>query len=138
LAQARGNRPGDVTAPSARTRPKVAANRRSCRGDGCAAEARPLTTVGAERLVADLEVFAHPVRAQILDILVRRGGRVCVCHIEDGVPVKQPTVSHHLRLLREAGVVDSERDGHWMYYSVKHEALGAVRARIEHALQRFD
>ena len=99
---------------------------------------KPLSSSGAERLAADLEVFTHPVRAQILDILVRRVGRVCVCDIESGVPVKQPTVSHHLRLLREAGIVENERDGHWMYYSVKRKALDAVRARIEQALQRFD
>jgi ArsR family transcriptional regulator len=91
----------------------------------------------ADQLATDLEVFAHPVRAKILDILVRKGTRVCVCHIEADVPVKQPTVSHHLRLLREAGVVQNERDGHWMYYSVNREALDAVRARISRALGRF-
>jgi len=91
----------------------------------------------AEQLARDLEIFAHPVRVQILDILTRRSEHVCVCDIESGVPVKQPTVSHHLRLLREAGVVGSERRGQWVYYYVNRTALDSVRARIAVVLQRF-
>jgi ArsR family transcriptional regulator len=84
-----------------------------------------------ERMSADLELLAHPVRLQILDILVRRGGEVCVCDLEGAVPVKQPTVSHHLRLLREAGWVDTVRKGVWAYYSVRPEVMRAVRQRVQ-------
>jgi ArsR family transcriptional regulator len=91
----------------------------------------------AEQLARDLQIFAHPVRVQILDILTRRSEQVCVCDIESGVPVKQPTVSHHLRLLREAGVVGSERRGQWIYYYVNRTVLDSVRARIELVLRRF-
>jgi ArsR family transcriptional regulator len=84
-----------------------------------------------ERMSADLELLAHPVRLQILDLLVRRGGEVCVCDLEGAVPVKQPTVSHHLRLLREAGWVDTVRKGVWAYYSVRPEVMRAVRQRVQ-------
>ena|SRR5687767_6902611 len=102
------------------------------RGDRCCAtEARPrLSSAAAKGLTADLEILAHPVRLQLLDVLARNPGQVCVCDLEAAVPVKQPTVSHHLRLLREAGLVDFEKHGLWAYYFVKRKALDALRGRI--------
>ena len=79
----------------------------------------------------DLELLAHPVRLQILEILVRRGGEVCVCDFEAALPVKQPTVSHHLRLLREAGWVDMVRRGVWAYYFVRPDVIRSVRQRLQ-------
>ncbi len=84
----------------------------------------------AARLSDDLQILGHPVRLQILDLLARHAGQVCVCDLEGALPIKQPTVSHHLRLLREAGLIDSERHGLWAYYFVKRDALAALRARI--------
>lgn len=84
-----------------------------------------------ERVSGDLELLAHPVRLAILQILVRRGGEVCVCDLEGALPVKQPTVSHHLRLLREAGWIDTVRKGVWAYYFVRPDVLRAVRARLQ-------
>src|SRR5690242_19800956 len=92
-------------------------------------EAR-LSTEDAQQITNDLLILAHPVRLQILDILAHHQGQVCVCDIEAAVPVKQPTVSHHLRLLREAGLVDCVRHGLWAYYFLKREALSELRARI--------
>ncbi len=89
-----------------------------------------LTTEDATQIASDLQILGHPIRLQILDILARQGGQVCVCDIEAAVPVKQPTVSHHLRLLREAGLIDAERHGLWAYYFVKQEVLAALRARV--------
>ena len=89
-----------------------------------------LSTAEAQQATNDLLLLAHPVRLQILDILARQEGKVCVCDIEAAVPVKQPTVSHHLRLLRDAGLVDCERHGLWDYYFLKREALAELRARI--------
>lgn len=83
-----------------------------------------------ERVSADLELLAHPVRLAILDILVRRGGEVCVCDLEGALPVKQPTVSHHLRLLREAGWIDTVRKGVWAYYFVRRGIMVSVRTRV--------
>ena len=110
--------------------PKVREERR--RGERCCVpSARPVvSTVAAGRLTGDLATLAHPIRLQLLDVLLRNEGRVCVCDLEAAVPVKQPTVSHHLRLLREAGLVTSERDGLWAYYRVRRDALTALRERI--------
>lgn len=97
----------------------------------CDADVRPsLTMAQAERATADLEILAHPIRMQLLDVLVRKEGDVCVCDLEAAVPVKQPTVSHHLKLLREAGLVHSERQGLYAYYRVDRKALSALRERI--------
>ena len=57
-------------------------------------------------------------------------GQVCVCDLDSALPVKQPTVSHHLKLLRDAGLIDCERHGLWAYYFVNRPALAALRARI--------
>jgi ArsR family transcriptional regulator len=92
-------------------------------------EAR-ITTQDAQQLTNELLLLAHPVRLQILDILTQHREQVCVCDIEAAVPVKQPTVSHHLRLLREAGLIDCERRGLWAYYYVRQEAFVALRERL--------
>ncbi|KPK64951.1 MAG: ArsR family transcriptional regulator [Gemmatimonas sp. SG8_38_2] len=94
----------------------------------CDGEARPTVSANeAEALSRAFEVLAHPVRLQLLDVLARNEGRVCVCDLEAATTVKQPTVSHHLKLLREAGIVDSERHGVWAYYFVNREALESLR-----------
>lgn len=104
----------------------------------CAPElARRLTSAEAEELSDDLQVLAHPVRLQILDILAHNPGRVCVCDLEAALPVKQPTVSHHLKLLRAAGLIDYERHGLWAYYFVRREALDALRGRIMQRLREL-
>ena len=102
-------------------------------GDRCCdRDARPrIVARDAERLAEDFQLLGHPVRLQLLDVLARKAGQVCVCDLEAAVPVKQPTVSHHLRILREAGVVDGEKVGQWMFYRVKREALTALRDRID-------
>ena len=65
-----------------------------------------ITPESAKQLSDDLGILGHPIRLQILDMLAQRDGEVCVCDLEGALPVKQPTVSHHLRLLREAGLID--------------------------------
>src|SRR5262245_30015634 len=93
-----------------------------------------LSMAEAQQATNDLLILAHPVRLQILHILARHQGQVCVCDIESAVPVKQPTVSHHLRLLRDAGLVDCERHGLWAYYFLKQQALKELRARVSERL----
>ena len=113
---------------------KVPADRR--RGERCCVpSAKPaVRTAEAGRFTADLEILAHPIRLQLLDVLLRNEGQVCVCDLDAAVPVKQPTVSHHLKLLREAGLVSSEKHGVWAYYRVRRDALAALRRRIEAGL----
>ncbi|MER3405857.1 MAG: transcriptional regulator [Chloroflexota bacterium] len=104
----------------------------------CAPElAQQLTAEEAEQLSDDLQILAHPVRLQILDLLAHNPGRVCVCDLEAALPVKQPTVSHHLKLLRAAGLIDYERHGLWAYYFVRREVLETLRSRITQRLKRL-
>jgi ArsR family transcriptional regulator len=94
----------------------------------CGGESRPTVSAHeAGALSRTFEVLAHPVRLQLLDVLARNEGRVCVCDLEAAVTVKQPTVSHHLKLLREAGIVECERHGVWAYYYVNRDALESLR-----------
>lgn len=106
------------------------------RGDRCCSPGTEprLTEAAARGLTDDLAVFAHPIRLQLLDVLTRQDGQVCVCDLEAAVTVKQPTVSHHLRLLREAGLIDFEKRGLWAYYFVNTSALNALRDRISDQL----
>ena len=85
-------------------------------------------------VVADFEALAHPVRLRLLAALAANPGRVCVCDLERIVPVKQPTVSHHLRILRKAGLVDSERQGLWAHYRIRRDAVRALSGRVGGAL----
>lgn len=78
------------------------------------------------------KALADPHRLAILAILARSDEDVCVCEFTADLPLNQPTVSHHLRLLREADLVTAERRGTWSYYRLK----PGVRARIIAALRR--
>jgi ArsR family transcriptional regulator, arsenate/arsenite/antimonite-responsive transcriptional repressor len=82
----------------------------------------------AERMAAVAKALGDPIRLQLVDVLRRHAGRVCVCELVPLFEISQPTLSHHLRVLREAGVVDSERRGLWAYYYVVPETLEEVRA----------
>jgi ArsR family transcriptional regulator len=82
----------------------------------------------AERLSAVAKALGDPIRLQLVDVLRAHAGEVCVCELTPLFDVSQPTVSHHLRVLREAGIVDSERRGLWAYYYVLPEALDALAA----------
>ena len=77
----------------------------------------------AERLAELAKALGDPIRLQVVDVLRKHAGKVCVCELVPLFDVSQPTLSHHLKKLREAGIVDSERRGLWAYYSVKPEAL---------------
>jgi ArsR family transcriptional regulator len=91
----------------------------------------------ANQVSADLGVLAHPIRLQILNIMAEKGGEVCVCDLEGLLPVKQPTISHHLKLLRKAGVIDCRCHGVWAYYSIRPEALSDLLTRIAGVLERL-
>jgi ArsR family transcriptional regulator, arsenate/arsenite/antimonite-responsive transcriptional repressor len=108
-------------------------------GEACCAPVRPAALSAEEigGLTRDLELLSHPIRLQLLACLAAGGGPVCVCDLEAVVPVKQPTVSHHLRLLREAGLVESEKRGLWVYYHVRRGALSSMRRRVSAGLGRL-
>jgi ArsR family transcriptional regulator len=83
-----------------------------------------------EREAALFKAIADVYRMRILATLARTSGEVCVCDFTDALPLNQPTVSHHLRILREAELVSCERRGTWVYYQL---APGALE-RIENAV----
>jgi ArsR family transcriptional regulator len=77
----------------------------------------------AERMAAIAKAIADPVRVQLVDVLRKHAGKVCVCELVPLFDLAQPTISHHLKVLRQAGIVGSERQGLWAYYFVHPEAL---------------
>jgi ArsR family transcriptional regulator, arsenate/arsenite/antimonite-responsive transcriptional repressor len=80
--------------------------------------------VQAERMATVAKALGDPIRMQLVDVLRKHAGKVCVCELVPLFDLSQPTVSHHLKVLREAGIVGSERQGLWAYYYVE---PGAVR-----------
>jgi len=77
----------------------------------------------AERMAVVAKALGDPVRLQLVDVLRRHAGKVCVCELVPLFDLSQPTVSHHLKVLRQAGIVGSEREGLWAYYYVIPDAL---------------
>ncbi|MGB9738541.1 ArsR/SmtB family transcription factor [Chloroflexus sp.] len=98
----------------------------------------PLTDAEAIQLADTLALLAHPIRLRLLALLARHGGHVCVCDLEASLPVKQPTVSHHLRLLRNGGLIERVRRGQWVYYAVRREVLATVKALIDQFFANLD
>jgi ArsR family transcriptional regulator len=81
-----------------------------------------VSPAAAERIAAVARALSDPIRVQLVDVLRKHAGKVCVCELIPLFDVSQPTVSHHLKVLREAGLVDVERRGLWAYYYVTPDA----------------
>ena len=77
----------------------------------------------AERMSRVAKALGDPIRMQLIDVLRKHAGKVCVCELVPLFDLSQPTVSYHLKVLREAGIVGSERAGLWAYYYVEPAAL---------------
>ena len=77
----------------------------------------------AERMAAIAKAIGDPVRLQLVDVLRKHAGKVCVCELVPLFDISQPTLSHHLKKLRDAGIADSEKHGLWSFYYVKPDAL---------------
>jgi ArsR family transcriptional regulator, arsenate/arsenite/antimonite-responsive transcriptional repressor len=75
------------------------------------------------RMADVAKALGDPIRLQLVDVLRKHAGKVCVCELVPLFEISQPTLSHHLKKLREAGIVDSERRGLWAYYYVIPDAL---------------
>src|SRR5919106_664602 len=91
--------------------------------------AEPIAADAAEALAARFKGLADPTRVSIVNRLAG-AGEVCVCELVDEFELSQPTISHHLRLLREAGLVDAERRGTWAYYRLVPEAIDGPRGAL--------
>jgi ArsR family transcriptional regulator len=83
---------------------------------------------GAQRLAAVLKVIAEPTRLRLLSMVAARGvdGEACICDLTDPVGLTQPTVSHHMKVLVEAGLLEREQRGKWAYYRQVPGALDAL------------
>jgi ArsR family transcriptional regulator len=85
---------------------------------------QPLTTQTAAELAGVFKALSDPVRLRLLSAIASREGQeACVCDLSEGIDLTQPTISHHLKVLREAGLLASERRASWVYYRVIPEAL---------------
>lgn len=84
----------------------------------------PLSAEAAIELAAKLKALSDPVRLRLLSVVAsHEGGEACVCDLSAGIDLTQPTISHHLKVLRTAGLLDSERRASWVYYRVNQTAL---------------
>jgi ArsR family transcriptional regulator, arsenate/arsenite/antimonite-responsive transcriptional repressor len=92
----------------------------------------PLDESAAVDLSRMFKALSDPVRLRLLSLIASHlGGEVCVCDLIGPFDVTQPTISHHLKVLREAGLVASERRGTWVYYQVVPEALTRLSALLQ-------
>jgi len=82
----------------------------------------------AQRMSSIAKALGDPIRLQLVDVLRKHAGKVCVCELVPLFELSQPTVSHHLKVLRQAGIVGSEREGLWAYYYVIPDALKELSA----------
>ncbi|GAA2688794.1 MULTISPECIES: helix-turn-helix transcriptional regulator [Actinosynnema] len=99
--------------------------------------AEPLDAGPAAELAPVFKALGDPVRLRLLSMIAARaGGEVCVCELTPAFDLSQPTVSHHLKLLREAGLVDSERRGTWVYYRLRPETTDRLAALLTRPAER--
>jgi ArsR family transcriptional regulator, arsenate/arsenite/antimonite-responsive transcriptional repressor len=93
----------------------------------CTSDAPPLPRAAAEDIATTFRALADPTRVAIVNRL-STAGEVCVCDLTAAFELSQPTVSHHLRILRDAGLVEADRRGTWAYYRLVPEAIDTLRA----------
>ncbi|MEV0150418.1 MULTISPECIES: metalloregulator ArsR/SmtB family transcription factor [unclassified Nonomuraea] len=104
----------------------------------CAPIARePLAEADAADLAALLKAVADPVRLRLLSMIgSHAGGEACVCDLTDAFDLTAPTISHHLKVLRMAGLIDGERRGTWVYYRIIPEQVARLGALFTPLAQR--
>lgn len=91
----------------------------------------PLSPAAAEQIVPLLKALADPVRLRLLSLVAsHKGGEACVCDLNEAFDLSQPTISHHLKVLHEAGLLDREKRGVWVYYRASTAALAGLAALI--------
>jgi ArsR family transcriptional regulator len=107
----------------------------SSAGQGCCPPLAisPLSAEQASGLAPMFKALGDPVRLRLLS-MIASAAEVCVCDLTDAFDVSGPTISHHLRVLREAGLVDCERRATWVYYWIKPEALRSLSALLDIAV----
>jgi len=84
----------------------------------------------AKRWAAVFKALSDPTRLQILSLVARNPGGVCECNIVDCTPLSQPTISYHVKVLAEAGLLDVEKHGLWHFYRLRKDVLGQVAVAL--------
>jgi ArsR family transcriptional regulator len=91
----------------------------------------PLSGQQAEQVAPLLKALADPVRLRLMSLVASHaGGEACVCDLADAFDLSQPTISHHLKVLHEVGLLDRSKRGVWVYYKVRSEALADLATLI--------
>jgi ArsR family transcriptional regulator, arsenate/arsenite/antimonite-responsive transcriptional repressor len=94
----------------------------------------PLSRSQAEQIAPLLKALADPVRLRLMSMVAsHEGGEACVCDLTEGFDLSQPTISHHLKVLHEVGLLDRSKRGVWVYYKARSEALADLAALIGNA-----
>jgi ArsR family transcriptional regulator len=92
----------------------------------------PLDAIDAAELATGFSALSDPVRLRVLSMLAdATAGEVCVCDFVEPLGKSQPTISHHLKILSEAGLVQGDKRGRWVWYSLNRERLAMLRAAID-------
>jgi ArsR family transcriptional regulator len=93
--------------------------------------AQPLSAEQAEQIAALLKALADPVRLRLMSLVASHpGGETCACDLGESFDLSQPTISHHMKVLHDAGLVDRDKRGVWVYYRARTEALASLGALI--------
>ena len=93
--------------------------------------AEPLSAEQAEQVAPLLKALADPVRLRLMSIVASHpGGEACVCDLNDAFDLSQPTISHHLKVLHNVGLLDREKRGVWVYYRARTQALASLGTLI--------
>ncbi|SOD74653.1 ArsR family transcriptional regulator [Jatrophihabitans sp. GAS493] len=91
----------------------------------------PLSQPQAEQVAPLLKALADPVRLRLMSLVAsHEGGEACVCDLNDAFDLSQPTISHHLKVLHEVGLLEREKRGVWVYYRARTDALANLGALI--------
>jgi ArsR family transcriptional regulator len=97
----------------------------------------PLSLEHAESIAPLLKALADPVRLRLLSLVASRAGQeACVCDLNEAFDLSQPTISHHLKVLHEVGLLDRSKRGVWVYYRAKPEALASLGALLGGSIAR--
>ena len=93
--------------------------------------AQPLSQAEAEQIAPVLKALADPVRLRLVSLVASHaGGEACVCDLNDAFDLSQPTISHHLKVLHDAGLLARSKRGVWAFYRIRPEALASVAALV--------
>ena len=119
--------------PGRRTLQLIPAARSQAVAEACAIPLvrEPIGESAVAGLAQVFKALGDPVRLRLVSLIgAHQGGEVCVCELTDAFDLTQPTISHHLKVLREAGIITSERRGTWVYYRLEPAVLDRMGALL--------